>query len=223
MPRWACMHGYASGVCVCVCMRGHAARGHAPEMHAVPGRVWQVACPSFSIFHRRVDALMLACRLNSEGGVLLQPPPVHGPPPDALERIKRELNASCINLHQLKRLAFYGLPDSNLRSTVWKVDANAFFKKTQRIRASSVMWRCAHAPRHAKWHGMLTTALALRCFVPHMLTTMSERMRSTRVRTCVVHMSARACSHTSMHADGRTREAGLYPCSWSCIHVHIGI
>lgn len=37
-------------------------------------------------------------------------------------RFKQELNASRINLHAVKRLAFHGIPDKdNLRAIVWKV------------------------------------------------------------------------------------------------------
>lgn len=41
-----------------------------------------------------------------------------------MNRFRQELNASCINLDGLKRLAFNGIPDrDNLRAVVWKVGA----------------------------------------------------------------------------------------------------
>ncbi|KAG1674587.1 hypothetical protein FOA52_001836 [Chlamydomonas sp. UWO 241] len=44
-----------------------------------------------------------------------------GPPPDILDRIKQELGASVINLHKLRSLAIYGVPDRDLRTIVWKL------------------------------------------------------------------------------------------------------
>ena len=49
-----------------------------------------------------------------------------GAPQDAtavrVQRFRQELFGSCINLHALAGLAFYGIPDrDNLRAVVWKV------------------------------------------------------------------------------------------------------
>ena len=49
-----------------------------------------------------------------------------GAPQDAtavrVQRFRQELVGSCINLHALAGLAFYGIPDrDNLRAVVWKV------------------------------------------------------------------------------------------------------
>jgi hypothetical protein len=71
------------------------------------------------------SAEVLRARNSNSGaevqGTRLGPAPVNAE--TKTHRIKQELNASRINIHGLRRLAFHGVPDAEpaLRATVWKV------------------------------------------------------------------------------------------------------
>lgn len=66
-----------------------------------------------------------------------------------IHRFKQELQASHINVEQLKRLAFHGVPDTqNLRATVWKVTFTCIGRAHMLMQMSSVPWlSCMVAPQ----------------------------------------------------------------------------
>jgi hypothetical protein len=65
-------------------------------------------------------------RRSDSGGIDARSVPVAASPGQPVEarvqRFRLELNASCINVHALKRLAMSGVPDKEgLRAVTWKV------------------------------------------------------------------------------------------------------